>query len=199
MHMESTNYLHTEKAKLPTKYGDFELIAFAQNEEDWMPHLALKHEKMNPDETVLVRIHSECITGDLFHSQRCDCGEQLDLSLLQITEKRGLLIYLRQEGRGIGILNKLKAYNLQDDGFDTIKANTHLGLDIDAREYHVAVEILHSLGIKKINLLTNNPEKLKALEDSDIEIMARVPLHAPIHENNKKYIETKRNDMGHLI
>lgn len=197
--MKAEEKLHTEKAILPTKHGDFELIAFAKNEKDWMPHLALKHQKLNNSEPVIVRIHSECITGDLFHSERCDCGPQLDASLEVIAEQRGLLIYLRQEGRGIGILNKLKAYNLQDDGMDTVKANTHLGLDADAREYHVAIEILNSLGISQIKLLTNNPEKMKAFDGSDIEIVERIPLRTPIHKNNQKYMDTKRDEMGHLI
>ena len=157
------------------------------------------HPDYNSASTVTVRIHSECITGDLFHSQRCDCGIQLDLSMDRIHKDKGVLIYLRQEGRGIGLINKLKAYNKQDEGLDTIEANLALGLDIDYRKYQKAIDILEDLGIKSINLLTNNPDKIKAFGDSDISIEKRIPLEVEANKNNRKYLQTKKTGLGHFL
>lgn len=175
------------------------MVAFAHYPDDWMPHLALVHELCDLDKPVLTRIHSECITGDLFGSQRCDCGEQLERALEMIAEEHGILLYLRQEGRGIGIINKLKAYNLQDMGFNTIDANLHLGLEVDARHYDIAIEMLRSLGVSRINLLTNNPDKIEAFDDSPVKLVNRIPLVIMPKAENEAYLRTKQRDMGHLF
>ena len=187
------------EALIPTDWGNFKMVAFADEPQEWMPHLALIHEKTNLEEGILIRIHSECMTGDLFGSRRCDCGEQLVKSLEMISEKGGVLLYLRQEGRGIGIINKLKAYNLQDKGLNTIDANLHLGLEVDARQYDIAIQMLGDLGISQIHLLTNNPEKIEALENSNISVLSRVPLIIAPQEDNIDYLKTKQRDMGHLF
>lgn len=186
-------------ANVPTEWGQFLMTAYAEHEEQQMPHLALVAEGMDPDEIVTVRIHSECITGDLFHSQRCDCGKQLDKAMQTITKDKGVLIYLRQEGRGIGIINKLKAYNLQDQGFDTIEANKELGLKVDDRDYNLAVNIMKDLGIKRINLLTNNPDKISAIEESEIELVKRLALEIEPIEANYQYLKTKKEELGHIL
>jgi len=164
------------EAHIPTDWGDFRMLAFKSVVSDYDPDIVMVHPEMNPDGVVTIRIHSECITGDLFHSQRCDCGNQLDAAMKQIALDKGLLLYLRQEGRGIGIINKLKAYNKQDEGLDTIEANQALGLEVDGRSYEHVLEILSSLGISKINLLTNNPEKIAAFENGPIKLVKRLPL-----------------------
>lgn len=187
------------QAFLPTDWGNFNIIAYATSPDDLTPHVALVHENLDVTQPVLVRIHSECMTGDLFHSRRCDCGEQLDRALELAAEQGGVVIYLRQEGRGIGLINKLKAYNLQDKGFDTASANTHLGFEVDARQYDLAVEILHDLGIRKIRLLTNNPQKIEAIEHSGIEIISREPLIIEPKKENAAYLRTKQELMGHLL
>ena len=187
------------EALIPTPWGNFNMIAFAKDESEWMPHLALVHENCDIAEPVLTRIHSECITGDLFGSRRCDCGEQLNKSLKMAAEQGGLVLYLRQEGRGIGIINKLKAYNLQDLGLNTVDANLHLGLEVDARHYDIAVEMLAALGVDRIHLLTNNPEKVEALENSSIEVVSRVPLIIEPQKENFKYLKTKQDEMGHFF
>lgn len=187
------------QAFLPTDWGIFNIIAYATSPDDLTPHVALVHEKLDTSQPVLVRIHSECMTGDLFHSRRCDCGEQLDRALELAAEQGGVVIYLRQEGRGIGLINKLKAYNLQDKGFDTATANTHLGFEVDARQYDLAVEILHDLGIQQIRLLTNNPLKIEALENAGIEVTSREPLIIEPKKENAAYLRTKRELMGHLL
>lgn len=187
------------QAFLPTDWGNFNILAYATSPDDLTPHVALVHDKLDVAKPVLVRIHSECMTGDLFHSRRCDCGEQLDKALELAAEQSGVVIYLRQEGRGIGLINKLKAYNLQDTGFDTASANTHLGFDVDARQYDLAVEILHDLGIRQIRLLTNNPLKIEAFENSGIEIISREPLIIEPKKENAAYLRTKRELMGHLL
>jgi len=187
------------EAGVPTEWGQFVMAAYATEETESMPHLAMIAEGMDTDQIITVRIHSECITGDLFHSQRCDCGKQLDSAMQIINEEKGVLVYLRQEGRGIGIINKLKAYNLQDKGFDTIEANKELGLDVDNRDYSLAVRILKDLGIKKINLLTNNPEKIDAIENSEIELVKRLPLEIKPIETNYKYLKTKKDELGHIL
>jgi 3,4-dihydroxy 2-butanone 4-phosphate synthase/GTP cyclohydrolase II len=187
------------EAMIPTPWGNFNMIAFASEEDDWMPHLALVHENFKPDQPTLIRIHSECITGDLFGSKRCDCGEQLHAALQMTAQSQGVVLYLRQEGRGIGIINKLKAYQLQDLGLNTIDANVHLGLEIDARQYDVAIAMLKALDIKTIRLLTNNPDKVEALEQSEIEILERVPLVITPQKENLDYLKTKQEKMGHLF
>lgn len=185
-------------AILPTRWGNFKMMAYAEKEDELMPHVAMVHENFEPLQPALVRIHSECMTGDLFHSLRCDCGEQLGKAMEQTAAVGGVVIYLRQEGRGIGLINKLKAYNLQDKGLNTVDANTHLGLEIDARRYDLAVEILNDLGIRQIHLLTNNPLKIAAFDDSDIEILSRVPLIMKPKNENHHYMKTKQDVMGHL-
>lgn len=175
------------------------MIAYADRAGERMPHLALIADGFDPNNPVPVRIHSECMTGDVFGSRRCDCGEQLDASLHIAAEKGGVVIYLRQEGRGIGLINKLKAYNLQDLGLNTAEANTHLGFDVDARQYECAVSILQDLGISEVQLITNNPDKVEALRRSPIKVLARMPLVIAPHEDNRDYLETKQNLMGHLL
>lgn len=187
------------EAIIPTPWGNFNMIAFSERPDDWMPHLALVHEKTDRNAPVLTRLHSECITGDLFGSMRCDCGEQLIKSLDMIAQQGGIVLYLRQEGRGIGIINKLKAYNLQDKGLNTIAANVHLGLEIDARHYDIALEMLEILDITRIRLLTNNPEKIEAFDHSSVLVTDRVPLVIEPHESNAEYLRTKQREMGHLF
>lgn len=187
------------EAIIPTDWGQFRMIAYKSDQLDYAPHLAMVHPEMQIDEPVILRIHSECLTGDLFHSQRCDCGPQLDAAMKAINSSKGVLIYLRQEGRGIGLINKLKAYNKQDEGLDTVEANLALGLEIDARRYEVAVEILKDLGVNKIKILTNNPDKVNAFKGSGIEVVERLPLITQINQNNKKYIDTKKETLGHWL
>ncbi|WP_288374468.1 GTP cyclohydrolase II RibA, partial [uncultured Chryseobacterium sp.] len=150
------------QSKIPTDYGLFTVYAFSENEEDWSPHLVLVMENTDFNKTVNVRFHSECITGEVFHSKKCECGQQLDAAMKYMSENGGLIIYLRQEGRNIGIINKLRAYALQEQGMDTVEANLKLGLPADARNFDVAVEMLNLLNVRKINLLTNNPDKIKS-------------------------------------
>lgn len=187
------------EALIPTPFGKFNMIAFAADADEPMPHLALVHPEMNPEQAVVVRVHSECITGDLFGSKRCDCGEQLEESLKVISKEKGVLLYLRQEGRGIGIINKLKAYQLQDVGFNTIEANLHLGFEEDERQYGIALDMLVHLSIDQIRLLTNNPEKLEAFSNSAIKIVERLPLVIPPQRENMAYLRTKREEMGHFL
>jgi GTP cyclohydrolase II len=186
-------------AILPTRWGNFQLIAYADTPDEQMPHLALVGERTHFDQTVLVRIHSECMTGDVFGSKRCDCGEQLDIAMQKVAEKGGVIIYLRQEGRGIGLLNKLHAYNLQTNGINTADANTQLGFERDARTYEDAMMILKDLGIQKIRLLTNNPEKIKAFKGSGIKIIGRVPLIIAAQPENQAYFDTKKAVFGHFF
>lgn len=191
-------------ARIPTPLGAFDLIAFADSASERMPHLAF----VSPDfatnfdqkKPVLVRIHSECLTGDVFASRRCDCGEQLWAALKMIADAGGALIYLRQEGRGIGLINKLKAYNLQDAGLDTMAANLHLGFEADARQYGAAISILQDLGIEKVRLITNNPLKIQALQKSkSVEIAERVALAIEANADNFLYLKAKKELMGHLF
>jgi len=164
-----------------------------------MPHLAIYPPGLDPETIVTIRVHSECLTGDLFKSKRCDCGAQLEKSLEVITKEKGLLIYLRQEGRGIGLINKLKAYNLQDEGFNTIDANHQLGFETDERTYHIANLILKDIGIKRIRLLTNNPEKVSSISEGGITIVDRMPLMIEPTRDNEDYLRIKRDLMGHLL
>ncbi len=184
---------------LPTIYGKFNAIAFLNHLDDKV-HLALTIGKIDPEETTLVRVHSECLTGDVFHSLRCDCGNQLQNALRQIAENgKGVLLYMRQEGRGIGIINKLKAYAYQDKGLDTVEANEKLGFAPDLRDYGIGAQILTSLGVKKMQLLTNNPRKVVGLEGYGLEIVGRTPLVTQVNEYNKKYLSTKAKKLGHFL
>jgi GTP cyclohydrolase II len=187
------------EAMMPTDWGMFRMIAYADSETEKMPHVAMVSKDLDVSQPVLVRMHSECLTGDLFHSQRCDCGEQLDAAMQLAMRENGIVVYLRQEGRGIGIINKLHAYNLQDKGLDTVDANVALGLEVDSRDYQVAVEIMQDLGINKIHLLTNNPLKIQAIENSPIEVVSRIPLIIPAKDGNRNYLKTKEKQMGHLF
>lgn len=184
-------------AHIPSMFGDFDMVAFT--DDAMKEHIAFVHRDLDTSHPVTLRMHSECITGDLFGSARCDCGEQFRESLKLINRDKGVLLYLRQEGRGIGLINKLKAYNLQDQGLNTIDANLHLGLDADARTYDTAVDMMKNLGITKIRLITNNPEKIRALDESDIEVVSRVPIIIPANKTNEPYLDTKRDLMGHLL
>jgi len=187
------------EALIPTEWGSFNMIAYVSGVSDYSPDLALVHPELDISKTVDIRIHSECITGDLFHSQRCDCGDQLHSAMEHLSQNKGVLIYLRQEGRGIGIVNKLKAYNKQDQGMDTIEANIALGLEVDSRKYNSAIAILQDLNINSIRLLSNNPEKIKAFENSPVQLIKRLPLEIKANKNNAGYLKTKRDNLGHLI
>ncbi|HHJ50161.1 MAG TPA: GTP cyclohydrolase II [Phaeodactylibacter sp.] len=187
------------EALIPTPHGDFRMVAFAERQDEPMPHIALVHKDFEPEKPTLVRIHSECMTGDLFGSKRCDCGEQLEKALELTAQKGGIVLYLRQEGRGIGLINKLKAYKLQDQGLNTIDANIHLGFEPDERHYDVALSILEQLGVKEIHLLTNNPEKIAALDHSPIKVLSRVPLIVEPGNRNREYLKVKQKLMGHML
>jgi 3,4-dihydroxy 2-butanone 4-phosphate synthase / GTP cyclohydrolase II len=185
--------------RLPTEFGEFRLLAYTENGSG-CPHLALVKGQVDRLPSPLVRIHSECLTGEVFASQRCDCGAQLAVAMQAIEDEgAGVLVYLRQEGRGIGLLNKLHAYSMQDRGLDTVDANLHLGFGADLRDYAAAIAILEDLGVAAVRLLTNNPFKIAALEGSRIRLAGRVPLVAPPTDHNRGYLETKRLRMGHLL
>jgi GTP cyclohydrolase II len=195
--VDSNNSSFLVTARLPTLYGGFEMTAFSSGDVN-MPHLSLTNLSAQ-SEIVNVRIHSECMTGDVFGSTRCDCGEQLHASLDYIKNNGGIVIYLRQEGRGIGLVNKLHAYNLQDQGMDTIEANHALGFPTDERDFSIAKFILNHFGVSRINLLTNNPDKLEVFDNSGIEVVSRIPLVIAARPENQGYLDTKRDGMGHLI
>ena len=185
--------------KLPTNYGEFRLFAFRSMVSD-EEHVALVMGDIRPDEPVLVRVHSQCLTGDVFGSLRCDCGAQLETAMERIAaERRGVLLYLLQEGRGIGLVNKLRAYELQDSGEDTVEANRMLGFPPDQRDYGVGAQILRELGVRRMRLMTNNPSKYVALEGYGLEIVERVPLEVPPTEHTRRYLEVKKHKMGHLL
>ena len=187
------------QTRIPTDYGDFQLCYYT-NTLDEKEHLALFTGELSNAKPVLARIHSECFTGDVLGSRRCDCGEQLDQSLKIISEAgAGILIYLRQEGRGIGLLEKLRAYNLQDNGLDTIDANLELGHEADARDYSMAALILSDLGVESVQLITNNPIKIEALEQSGIEVTERVSLEIAANPDNVSYLRTKARRMNHFL
>lgn len=183
---------------MPTDYGDFDCHLYTVSLDD-SHHLALTKGEIDPEKPTLVRVHSECLTGDVFHSQRCDCGPQLAAAMKRISEDGGILLYLRQEGRGIGLPAKIHAYKLQEQGLDTIEANEKLGFASDLRDYGMGAQILHDLGVRRIKLLTNNPKKVVGLEGYGLEITEQLPLSLPSNIHNEKYLETKRIRMGHTL
>ncbi len=182
------------EAKLPTRYGEFRIRVYREGDKE---HAVLIREPL--EEPVLVRVHSECLTGDVFGSLRCDCGEQLEYALQKIGQEGGVLIYLRQEGRGIGLANKIRAYYLQDMGMDTVEANHQLGFEADLRNYEPAFEILRDLGISRIRLMTNNPSKIVDLTRYGIEVVERIPVQMKPNPHNEKYLRTKKEKLGHLL
>ncbi len=193
------NLQFSKKAKLPTQYGEFNIISF-KKEGDIHEHCLLYIGDLDSKENILTRIHSECLTGDVFSSKKCDCGEQLDQSMKAISKnKSGIILYLRQEGRGIGLLNKINAYALQDQGQNTIEANHSLGFDTDLRDFTIAVKVLEHLNIKSINLLSNNPEKIKVWDDSIINVTKRVSLIVDSNEHNMDYLAIKKSELNHMI
>lgn len=186
----------TPACRLPTVYGEFQMTGFVDS--NGLEHAALFLGDLTIEEPPLVRLHSECLTGDAFHSLRCDCGSQLETAMQMVQQAgRGLIIYLRQEGRGIGLANKIRAYHNQDKGMDTVEANVALGLPIDARQYSVAAQILRYFHIQKVRLMTNNPQKIKELQSLGIEITERLPLHTGLCDSNQRYMQTKFEKMGH--
>lgn len=187
------------QSNIPTDFGMFTVYAFSENENDWSPHLVWVAEKTDFNEIVNVRFHSECITGEVFHSRKCECGQQLDAAMKFMSENGGMIIYLRQEGRNIGIINKLKAYALQEQGLDTVEANLRLGLPADGRNFDVAIEMLKILEVAKVNLLTNNPEKLKAFNNSGILLNKRIALEIESNPVNASYLSIKKDYFGHLL
>jgi len=184
---------------MPTTFGNFKMIGY-ENELDGMEHVALVKGSISPDDVPLVRIHSSCLTGDIFHSRRCDCGPQLEKSLEMIEEEgQGILLYMQQEGRGIGLINKLKAYELQEQGLDTVDANLQLGFPAELRDYAISAQMLKDLGVSKVRLMTNNPEKIKGIEKYGIEVVERVPIEIKPNNINAFYLKTKKERMHHLI
>jgi 3,4-dihydroxy 2-butanone 4-phosphate synthase / GTP cyclohydrolase II len=187
------------EASLPTRYGDFHIHVF-ESGIDRQHHVALVMGEIKPEDRVLVRVHSQCLTGDIFSSVRCDCGDQLDKALDMIGQAgQGVLLYLRQEGRGIGLVHKIMAYQLQDQGHDTVSANEALGFKADQRDYGIGAQILHELGLHQIRLLTNNPRKFVGLEGYGLEIVSRVPIEVPASDASRRYLKTKKDKLGHIL
>ncbi len=185
--------------KLPTEFGEFTVIAYS-NDADSNVHIALVKGEIKPEDDVMVRVHSECLTGDVFGSRRCDCGEQLHRAMGMINERgQGVILYMRQEGRGIGLVNKLKAYELQDKGLDTVEANIKLGFKADLRDYGIGAQILVDLGVRKMRLMTNNPKKIVGLEGYGLKVVERVPVETSPHERNLVYLKTKKKKLGHML
>jgi GTP cyclohydrolase II len=185
------------ESELPTKFGDFTISVF--EEPNGKDHIALTIGEIHQQDTVMCRVHSECLTGDALHSLRCDCGPQLQAALKMLAKnKSGILLYLRQEGRGIGLVNKIRAYALQDQGHDTVEANELLGFPADLREYNICLDILQHFKITSVNLITNNPKKVDALEEVGISVAKRTSIHEGENDKNKHYLDTKRDKMGHL-
>lgn len=185
-------------ARLPTEYGEFTITAYVEKISN-AQHIVLQHGPIDPQKPTLVRVHSECFTGDLLGSLRCDCGDQLHAAMKAVSRENGVILYLRQEGRGIGLVNKLKAYELQDQGLDTVEANERLGFPPDLRDYGIGAQILADLGISKIRLMTNNPRKIVGLEGYGLEVVERVPIEMSPKSENARYLSTKKEKMGHLI
>ncbi len=187
-----------ETVKLPTDFGEFTCHAY-HSAVDGQTHLALVHGEIDPEKPVLCRVHSECLTGDVFASRRCDCGSQLHAAMRRVAQEGGVILYLRQEGRGIGLSAKLHAYKLQEQGYDTVDANVKLGFAPDLRDYGVGAQMLRDLGVRHLRLLTNNPRKIVGLAGHGLDIVEQLPINIPAHEDNRHYLQTKRDRMGHLI
>ena len=186
-------------AKLPTEYGDFDIHIY-ENPIDGETHTALVRGEMGNGEAVLARVHSACLTGDVFHSARCDCGAQLETAMRRIgTEGRGVVLYMNQEGRGIGLANKIRAYALQDQGCDTVEANERLGFPADKRDYRMGVQILRDLGIRSIRLLSNNPKKFAGVSGDGLSVRERLPIEIPPSDSTRRYLKTKKDKLGHLL
>jgi len=189
-----------ERIQMPTDYGNFDLVVYASKLNPEEHHLALVKGEVRSEDPILVRVHSECLTGDVFGSRRCDCGSQLHSALAQIEEAgSGVLVYMRQEGRGIGLANKIRAYKLQEEGLDTVEANERLGFGSDLRDYGMGAQILYDLGVRKIRLMTNNPRKVVGLDGHKLEIVEKVPIRIAPNEHNERYLGTKRDKLGHLL
>lgn len=194
-----TSFEFVSRAKLPTRFGQFVIHGFVDTSNN-QEHVALSYGKWAEDDVVPIRIHSECLTGDALFSIKCDCGFQLERALQNIVANGcGVLLYLRQEGRGIGLLNKIKAYSLQDQGYDTVEANEHLGFDADIRDYSICKTMLDTLKVKRVELMTNNPKKVKALKDMGIDVVRRMPIDHGITDANKGYLKTKTEKLGHTF